>query len=59
MVFKRILRKVNSLCDEKSEHFDCDNCLWPGATVIKGDIESAHQQFDNHDCGAYINAQVS
>jgi hypothetical protein len=36
--------------------FDCDACLWPGVTVLKGDVESGRREFDSHDCGDYINS---
>ena len=43
------------LCDEQTEHFDCDGCLWPGVTVVSGNVDFARSQFEAHDCENYIN----
>jgi hypothetical protein len=44
---------VESLSNEKIDHFDCENCSWEGIDVPKGNTESAGLAFNAHSCDDY------
>jgi hypothetical protein len=51
--FRRRMVLVESLSNEKIDHFDCENCSWEGIDVPKGNTESAGLAFNAHSCDDY------
>jgi hypothetical protein len=56
MLFERKMTLVKTLCNETTDVYDCDGCLWPGVEVSPGDYETARNTFDAHRCSDYINS---
>jgi hypothetical protein len=54
-MFKKVMRRVERLCDETHDHYDCDGCIWEGVDVPKGDVEAANEAFERHNCKQYAN----
>jgi hypothetical protein len=54
-MFKKVMRRVERLCDETHDHYDCDGCVWEGVDVPKGDVEAANEAFERHNCRQYVN----
>jgi hypothetical protein len=53
-MFKRKMRRVDTVCDKESDFYDCDGCAWEGIEVPKGDVQSAVTAFEQHDCKHYV-----
>ena len=53
-MFKRTMRRVESLCDEARDYYDCDGCTWEGIEVAPGDVQAARNAFEQHDCKKYV-----
>jgi hypothetical protein len=51
--FKRKMREVKSVSDNKTTHYDCDACLWEGIDVHPNEDSRAAQAFAAHDCDDY------
>jgi hypothetical protein len=53
-MFKRKMRRVDTVCDKESDFYDCDGCAWEGIEVPMGDVQSAVTAFEQHDCKHYV-----
>ena len=53
-MFKRSMRKVATLSDEAGDYYDCDGCTWEGIEVSPGDVQTAREAFEQHDCKKYV-----